>query len=342
MPESKSGLGEREELIKQQAEIEGKLDELLKEKMVALSKIRDLVKERSELEQGLDKVNEGEGKLQGEMESLKHKIRDISRDTEKAGAGEEALAIHKRKTELIRERADVEEKLDDVTREKLGLLDKIKELTKKRFELEETLDKTEAREVELRRNISDLRKTTKDFIDSMSREIMGIDSGEKMTPSKPGEQPEEKLGEGAGEHPEEKLEGKPEGGLEEKLEEKRKSLFGVFGKQKKAHEMGADEKVVMLKKALDIMDNLLDKLPEDVIDDFSRSEDFNAYERFYDIVKGYKGEAGQREYIDKNVKNILTTINNLLKKLPEDVVDDFSRSKDFDIYTKVLDIYAIE
>ncbi|OYT39489.1 MAG: hypothetical protein B6U86_05235 [Candidatus Altiarchaeales archaeon ex4484_43] len=83
----------------------------------------------------------------------------------------------------------------------------------------------------------------------------------------------------------------------------------------------------LLKEVLGIMDDLLEKLPEDVIDEFSRSEDFERYEKLYTVVNEYTGKPKQKEYIDKNVKSVLSTIDNLLKKLPEDVIDEFSRSK---------------
>ena len=128
----------------------------------------------------------------------------------------------------------------------------------------------------------------------------------------------------------------------ERVEKKKGGLFGIFGKLKqKEPKKEMEVNMDLLKEVLGIMDDLLEKLPEDVIDEFSRSEDFERYEKLYTVVNEYTGKPKQKEYIDKNVKSVLSTIDNLLKKLPEDVIDEFSRSEDFDRYNEVLRIYGI-
>ncbi len=337
MANSESELVEEEELIKQQAEIENKLDDLLKERMETLSRIRDIVREQSGLEQELDRVNGEEDELGDKMKNLKKEIGDISREIAETGEERKLLEIHKKKTELIQELLNVEENMGNVTREKVGILDKIKKLTKNRSELEVTLDGVEKEKMKLKGEISDLKEKTQEFMDSMSREIIERDSGEAIEIK--AEKGVEKAQEMKGEKPEEKLEEKPE---------EKRGLLGMLGKQKPKKEfkteIGMDDLLDMglLKKVLGIMDNLLEKLPEGVIDEFSGSKDFNRYEEFYNTIKGYNGKPDQREYIDKNVKDILGTIANLLKKLPEDVIDEFSRSKDFDIYRDILSKYGVK
>ncbi len=337
-------LEEEEEFIKRQAEIESRLDELMKEKMGALSKIRDLVRGRVELEQDLDKISEREKGLQGNMMSLKHRIGDISREMDETGEEEKILEVHKKKTELIQERAKVEEGMDNVTQEKVGLLDRIKEMTKSRSELECVVDGIETEEVGLKKEIANLKETTRKFIFGIRREIGDMDREEKIDVDS-GENADKIRG-----IEEEMLERATDQVSGEKPEMVKKGfLGGVFGKQKIKEEPKQDMEVSMddllgmglLKDALGIIDDLLEKLPERVVDDFSKSEEFNRYEAFYNVVKSYNGEPDQRRYIDENVKDILSTINTLLKKLPKEVISEFSRSKDFDIYNGVLSKYGI-
>lgn len=344
-------LEEEEEFIKRQAEIESRLDELMKEKMEALSKIRDLVRGRVELEQDLDKISEREKGLQGNMMSLKHKIGDISREMDETGEEEKILEVHKKKTELIQERAKVEEGMDNIMQEKVGLLDKIKEMTKSRSELECVVDGIETEEVGLKKEIANLKETTRKFIFGIRREIGDMDREEKIdvdggeNADKIQEIEEEML-----ERAMDQVSGEKSVVSGEKSEMVKKGfLGGVFGKQKIKEEPKQDMEVSMddllgmglLKDALGIIDDLLEKLPERVVDDFSKSEEFNRYEAFYNVVKSYNGEPDQRRYIDENVKDILSTINTLLKKLPKEVISEFSRSKDFDIYNGVLSKYGI-
>jgi hypothetical protein len=131
---------------------------------------------------------------------------------------------------------------------------------------------------------------------------------------------------------------KPKVPAAEPKQEQKKSIFNVFGKKEKEE---PDVNVGMLKAVLKIMDGLLEKLPEDAIDKFSKSADYDKYEKLYHIVEEYKGTADEKEHIKANAKSVLVTVDNLLRQLPKEVLDEFAESDDFDRYNKVLESYGV-
>ena len=71
----------------------------------------------------------------------------------------------------------------------------------------------------------------------------------------------------------------------EEISQKKKSFLSSQSKSTSNEETNVDEEIV---KLLKITDDLLGKLPEEVIEEFSQSEDFSLYEKVmkkYDIVK---------------------------------------------------------
>lgn len=50
----------------------------------------------------------------------------------------------------------------------------------------------------------------------------------------------------------------------------------------------------------------------------------------------------EQEFIDEDVKKLLTITDNLLGELPEEVIDKFAKSEDFNLYSKVLHKYKIK
>ena len=46
--------------------------------------------------------------------------------------------------------------------------------------------------------------------------------------------------------------------------------------------------------------------------------------------------------VDPEVKAVLRIMNELLGKLPEDVIEKFSKSADFELYHMVLERYGVE
>jgi hypothetical protein len=120
--------------------------------------------------------------------------------------------------------------------------------------------------------------------------------------------------------------------------EQKKSIFNVFGKKEKEE---PEINIGMLKAVLKIMDGLLEKLPEDTIDKFSKSADYDKYEKLYHIVEEYKGTEDEKAHIKANAKTVLIAVDNLLRQLPKEVLDDFAESDDFDRYNKVLEGYGV-
>lgn len=357
--------------IKQQAEKEKKLENLLKDRMEALSKIKNMVSEQSVLEKQLDSIDAQEEELDAKLLDLKRRIGETSREIDASNSEEEELVAHKKKTALLQESAKVEDELDDITRKKVDILDKVKDLTRNRSELEGTWDRVEAEEIELKKEVYDLRQKAEGFMHQMSREIGQMDResinsrsatvqpAARFTPAppappevpkeKPKETPipetkQEKLKE-ASPAPEVKAEKlketppKPKAPAAEKPQEQKKSIFNVFGKSKEKEE--SDVNVGMLKAVLKIMDSLLEKLPEDAIDKFSKSADYEKYEKLYHIVEEYKGTTDEKEQIKANAKSVLVTVDNLLRQLPKEVLDEFAESDDFDRYNKVLESYGV-
>ncbi len=352
-----SGLAE-EKLIKEHTEKEKKLDKLLTEKVGALSKIRDLVSGQSGLEKELKNINDKEDELDGSFARLRERIGNISNEIENTVNGEEELAIHRRKTELIHESALVEEELDEVTKKKVEVLDKIKNLTKNRFELEESLDKIEAEEMGLRRDISNLREKIETFMHDISREIgkmdrlevvdeippdqtesqaeiQSVQSGEEQ---EPGSEPGSAESLEPGSEPGSAESQGPESG------DQNKGFLGMFGRKQDPETESKEDgelDVGMLKEVLSIMDDLLNKLPDNLIDEFSDSEDFKRYEKIYSLVNEFNGDPEQEKFIKENIKDVLTKLDNLLKKLPDEVLTGFSESENFGKYGKLLEAYGI-
>ncbi|MFH1055379.1 MAG: hypothetical protein V1744_04725 [Candidatus Altiarchaeota archaeon] len=57
--------------------------------------------------------------------------------------------------------------------------------------------------------------------------------------------------------------------------------------------------------------------------------------------KGVKAFLGEKP-IDQDVKRVLAIVDELLGELPANVVDMFSKTKDYELYRKVLDRYGVE
>jgi hypothetical protein len=364
--------------IKQQAEKEKKLESLLKDRMEALSKIKTMVSEQSALEKQLDSIDAAEEELDAKLLDVKRRIGETSREMDASNNEEEELVAHKKKTALLQDSAKVEDELDDITRKKVDILDKVKDLTRNRSELEGTWDRVETEEIELKKEVMDLRQKAEGFMHQMSRDIGQMDResvnsrsataqpAARFTPAPPAppevpqekpkailipETKQEKLKETQpapappapeikAEKPKEtapKIE-KPKVPAAEPKQEQKKSIFNVFGKKEKEE---PDVNVGMLKAVLKIMDGLLEKLPEDVIDKFSKSADYDKYEKLYHIVEEYKGTTEDKEHIKANAKSVLVTVDNLLRQLPKEVLDEFAESDDFDRYNKVLESYGV-
>ncbi|RLI87065.1 MAG: hypothetical protein DRO76_02885, partial [Candidatus Altiarchaeales archaeon] len=102
-----------------------------------------------------------------------------------------------------------------------------------------------------------------------------------------------------------------------------------------------EEEIDELKKTLRIIDRLIGELTMDAKKKFVASENFDEYKKLHEVVFNYQGKTEQREYVKENTKKVLMEMDKLLEKLPEEAIDKFSKSDDFEQYNKVLEMYGI-
>jgi len=57
------------------------------------------------------------------------------------------------------------------------------------------------------------------------------------------------------------------------------------------------------------------------------------------LVAGKKEMKEEDSILDENIKKVLLMTDNLLGNLPEEVIDEFVKSKDFALYEKVISKY---
>ena len=75
-----------------------------------------------------------------------------------------------------------------------------------------------------------------------------------------------------------------------------------------------------------VVDDLLENLPPDILEAFSKSEDFEVYESV----------ATAEDFTDED-QTFIRIVDDLLDKLPEEVIDEFTESADFELYEKVVE-----
>jgi len=63
---------------------------------------------------------------------------------------------------------------------------------------------------------------------------------------------------------------------------------------------------------------------------------------FHRFVSGKKETIELNPLLDDDVRKVLLITDGLLEKLPEDVIDDFVKSKDFELYEKIINKYKIK
>ncbi len=339
------------ELLEEQYRLEKELDKTIEKKVKTLSEIRDILNNISNLEEKIASIKDNENsveedilKIKGEIKRITKEIREIhegvvKKEGERDIKGLEEIEnkrieMHEHKTELLRQLAEKEAELDEITIKKTKILDEITEMIKKRSKLEGILDNIDKKEMKLKERKLEIESMVDKQIADITNEIDSIDEGLPV-----GEEIKEEIPE-KGPVPIHKKT------MEEKIEKTkekphRKGILGIFGKarEKEIDEFG--NKVIQLKRILPIIDDLITKLPNESIERFSSSEDYRLYGELYDITKEYSGTKEQKEFIKKNTKKVLEAIDKLLEELPDDVIDAFSSSNEFDEYTKLLDMFGV-
>ncbi|OYT55177.1 MAG: hypothetical protein B6U72_00045 [Candidatus Altiarchaeales archaeon ex4484_2] len=162
----------------------------------------------------------------------------------------------------------------------------------------------------------------------------------KPKPSKP-EPPvmKEKAVEGKNEPPGGEVKIKPS---KEEVKEKAKGFLDFLGGGKGDKEPKlSGESIRLLKEILPVLDSLLGKLPDDKIEEFSTTDDYEVYNELFEKVSDYKGTGEQKEFINVNTKNILGVIDNLLENLPDEEIERFSSSDSFKGYNRLLDLFGV-
>jgi len=336
------------ELLEEQYRLEKELDKTIEKKVKTLSEIRDILNNISNLEEKISSIKDNENsveedisKIRGEIKRITKEIREIHEEVVKKEGERDTkgleeienkrIEMHEHKTELLRQLAEKEAELDEITIKKTKILDEITEMIKKRSKLEGILDKIDKKEMKLKERKLEIESMIDKQIADITNEIDSIDEGLPV-----GEETKEEIP---------KKEPVPihKETMEKKIEKKphKKGILGIF---RKAREKEIDEfenKVIQLKRVLPIIDDLITKLPNESIERFSSSEDYRLYGELYDITKEYSGTKEQKEFIKKNTKKVLEVIDKLLEELPDDVIDAFSLSNEFDEYTKLLDMFGV-
>jgi membrane protein implicated in regulation of membrane protease activity len=82
-----------------------------------------------------------------------------------------------------------------------------------------------------------------------------------------------------------------------------------------------------VKRFIKVVDNLLEKLPEEEIARFSKSSKFQIYKK---IIKSPPAR------INDDLMVLAPMIDNMLEKLPEDEIKKFSQSRNFSLYRKMM------
>ena len=60
------------------------------------------------------------------------------------------------------------------------------------------------------------------------------------------------------------------------------------------------------------------------------------------FISGKKETVVENPLLDEDIKKVLSITDNLLEKLPEEVIDKFAQSEDFELYEKVMSKYKIK
>ena len=78
----------------------------------------------------------------------------------------------------------------------------------------------------------------------------------------------------------------------------------------------------------------IDKKEENLFDDIKNALSFsNPEKRVYDLIEKEKKKI---DLVNRDVKEVLRVMDNLLEKLPEEEIEKFAKSKEFHKYERVL------
>ncbi len=286
------------------------------------------------------------------------------------------IEVHKQKTRLLKDLLLKERELDKVSARKTKVLDDYSKILGERSNLEEKLDEIAGREIKLKERKMDIESRIGKEIGDLTKEIYSMDSGlegdrvksmdrvlasrkkppstrdllkesvlsaKKLPERKEGIKPSERK---EGIKPSERKEGKD---IEEEIKPSKrevkgaaKGFLGFFGggKGKEVAELSG-ESIRLLQEIMPVLDDLLGKLPDDKIEEFSTTDDYEIYNELFEKVSNYNGAREQKEFINVNTKKVLEVIDNLLENLPDEEIERFSSSDNFKDYNRLLDMFGV-
>jgi len=124
-----------------------------------------------------------------------------------------------------------------------------------------------------------------------------------------------------------------------RIEEKEKKLEAKMAlKEEKIRQKKLKEKKRELEKhKKETSDILKVKTKED-----KKKKEEEKPPAFHRFVSGKKETIELNPLLDDDVRKVLIITDNLLEKLPEDIIDDFVKSKDFELYEKIINKYKIK
>ena len=309
---------ERDKIIKREEEI-GRIAEPLYNLITSRKKAIDeaeaqLLELRQKLEELKGSKKEKDGKKRKEIKNRIKKLEKDKEDLENIENGiktienvfKQLMSAHEK--ELAEKEAELERRLKEFRKEmerrqkeKLALKKKEADLNRREKELEKRVAeiaerelKLAQREEELKEELESLKKDSQTLHSIAAAEEKVEESGEAFT-----EEEKEKWLEEQRKLQAEifqlRNEGVPEelpdgdyGGLEKALKEKIGSLEEELVRIQDDRELmkerldQAEEVEAEIKRILKVLDDLLENLPEEIIEKFAKSEDFKLYEKILD------------------------------------------------------------
>ncbi len=83
----------------------------------------------------------------------------------------------------------------------------------------------------------------------------------------------------------------------------------------------------------------IEKKEENLLEDIKNIiNSSNPEQKIYKLIENEKKKI---DLVNKDVKKVLNIMDNLLEKLPEEEIEKFAKSKDFELYQKILTKFGI-
>ena len=355
--------GKKKELLAMQCELEAKINEATVKKPELAAKIKESAQRQAGIKEELSKAEKQEEGLRRETGSFDQKMVEIAKDLMALDRREKDKAreleeIRQRKSQvelerdnLLKKKDESGAKSDEFTKAEASLAEDMKNAAGIVSALKEELSDVEKKEDLAKNDMTDLEKE----IDSITREIEDLDRKERQLIARMGaegilpkvinEADKKQTIEEEKEKPPEEVPREVDSPFkEEELDDGRAWMEDnkTIKKDLEDLEKKTGERIEELRKAVRIIDGLINDLPMNAKKSFCSSRCYTEYKKMHDIVFNYKGEPAQKKFLRENMKWVLSEIDALLGKLKEEDIDRFLRSEDFKQYNKILEMYGIQ